>query len=375
MAPYNAYSQVLGASTELEQCNLGTRKGPALPDPGHSISAFNADARLAGRGCCSSAYVVGIVGWNFCTSILLVNSVKFIYVRFDFCFPLFVACLHMLFSWALCAACLCFPQTHFERPLFTCAERVWRVAPFAVCGAATIACSNTALVFLYPSTHEMIQATTPFFALLTSVVFKVKSFNYWAYGAMFPLCCGAALTAAGDVNFSWTGTFLSVASVEFRVLRSLLQGWLLCDDKVDPISLCYYMAPFNVLLFGLGGAVLEGSAPLRQLAACQPRLIAALLLSSVFACTFNIATFLTIKYLDPVGSVVVLNAKIPSTILVSLVLFKNPVEMHQFLALFLTLLGIWLYGKKGSSEDFAKKIVKPGTRSRPMEIKSTLDET
>ncbi|OLP92652.1 hypothetical protein AK812_SmicGene25535 [Symbiodinium microadriaticum] len=46
---------------------------------------------------------VVIVIFNFGTSILLVNSVKYLYTFSGFEFPLFIASMHMVFSWALTA--------------------------------------------------------------------------------------------------------------------------------------------------------------------------------------------------------------------------------------------------------------------------------
>merc|ERR1719245_816262 len=106
----------------------------------------------------------------------------------------------MVFSWALTAA-IVHQRIAQSRP-FSFKERAQKVFPIAVFNTCSIGFANAALTFIFPSLHEMIQGTTPLFTLLSSVVLESKRFNGWAYAAMLPVCGGAALSAASEINFS-----------------------------------------------------------------------------------------------------------------------------------------------------------------------------
>jgi solute carrier family 35 protein E1 len=194
----------------------------------------------------------------------------------------------------------------------------------------------------------MLSSTTPLFTLLMAVVLEGKRFSAWSYLAMVPLCSGTAVSTASELNFDLVGALLSVLSVWLRALKATLQGRLLCDEKVDSVTLCYYMAPFNVMLFGLGSAFTEGAAPFRRLLGPEEdsgMLMLSILGSSLLACTFNVANFFMVTHLGAVGSTVVNNAKTPATIALSLLLFGNAVTLRQLSGFGITFFGVWLYGR------------------------------
>eukprot|EP00392_Amoebophrya_sp_AT5.2_P014444 g14593.t1 len=98
--------------------------------------------------------------------------------------------------------------------------QVSTVVPFAALGAFSIGAGNMSLVLLYPSFHEMIQNTTPFWTLLVMVFLGGKSYNWYSYLAMIPICCGGSLCCLGEVNFSLLGILFSFASSLLRVTKS-----------------------------------------------------------------------------------------------------------------------------------------------------------
>lgn len=317
------------------------------------------EANEAGRW---QLYLKGftIVLFNFTTSILLVNSVKCLYDWCGFKFPLFIAALHMAFSWITTAVSL---HLRGDCHFMSIRERVEKVLPFTLFHAASLACANFALTYMYPSYHEMIQCLTPLFTLGTSMILDGKRYNSWAYWAMIPVCGGGAICSFNEVNFSVVGCSFSLGSVFFRSLKTILQGRLLCDQNVDSITLCFYMAPFNLTILAMSSILTEGTKPLRALLgtdssfAEQFYLWMWLLVSGVLACSFNILSYMTIKHLSPVGTNVIGNAKTPAIILLSTLFFGNPVKDLQWLGLLVTFFGIILHSQKG----------------RTLEVKKTLD--
>ncbi|CAE7938429.1 unnamed protein product [Symbiodinium sp. KB8] len=227
------------------------------------------------------------------------------------------------------------------------------VLPFTILQAASLASANVALTHIYPSYHEMIQSTTPLFTLVSSMIFDGRRYNCWAYWAMLPVCGGAVISSWSEANFSLLGSALSALAVAFRALKTILQGRLLCEQKVDSITLCYYMAPYNLAIFSIASAAVEGIQPVRQLLGFdstfveQVYLAGSLLTSCILACAFNVASYLIIKHMSPVGATVIANAKTPATILTSVFIFGNSVGALQILGFAVTILGVWLHSQKG----------------------------
>ena len=55
-----------------------------------------------------------------------------------------------------------------------------------------------ALVFLFPSFHEMLQNTTPFWTVVCCILFAGKMYNTAAYLALIPVTFGGAICAWGE---------------------------------------------------------------------------------------------------------------------------------------------------------------------------------
>ena len=56
------------------------------------------------------------------------------------------------------------------------------VGPFAFFGASCVACANTALLYIYPSLHEMIQNLGPIWQIIvTKLLLHDKNYNMWIY--------------------------------------------------------------------------------------------------------------------------------------------------------------------------------------------------
>ena len=75
----------------------------------------------------------------------------------DWCgfkFPLFIAGTHMVFSWVATAMSLHLGSASNFMPM---AERMEKVLPFTLFHAASLACANFALTYMYPSYHVLWQ--------------------------------------------------------------------------------------------------------------------------------------------------------------------------------------------------------------------------
>merc|ERR1712151_1012403 len=222
------------------------------------------------------------------------NMTKYIYVTWKFKYPIWLTATHMVASFGMSAIAIHGCKLVPNRRVLSFKEQVQKVAPFGLLGASSIACGNTALVYLYPSLHEMLQNSTPAFTLIFSRLLVGKAYNTAAYASLVPITFGGALCAVGEPSAILVlGLIASLLAVVFRALRTVLQERLLRgEDPIDSLTLLFYTAPFNLLLFLLASSYKERVQPWTDILEV-PR--AGQVFIAITACTaalFNLFNFL-----------------------------------------------------------------------------------
>ncbi|CAD7938981.1 unnamed protein product [Amoebophrya sp. A120] len=74
-------------------------------------------------------------------------------------------------------------------------QQLLLIGPLSFCGAASIASSNTALLFLFPHVHELLQQLCPVFNLLLQRT--SKNYHVFVYLALVPIIIGSMLCVKG----------------------------------------------------------------------------------------------------------------------------------------------------------------------------------
>lgn len=295
---------------------------------------------------------------SFIVGMVMTNINKFIYTRYDFAFPLMITMFNMLFSWGACVIFLKWRgEAKVDLPWNTF---IYHVTPIALTSAASIGSANIALVYLFPSFHLMINSATPLLTVIsTRCMFRYR-YNTATWISMIPICGGSFLCIGGELNFQMTGLIFSFLALAFRAVKNALQGYLLYDCKLDAMGLLSLVSPIGFVVFAAWSALQEGFAPWERI--LQPgdfELKFALLMSCVCACSYNIISFLLIKYLSVVVSAVLLNIRCPCSIMVSLLVFGNSVTMTQFAGFACVTGGVLYhnkYGKRLKDEDMHNDI-------------------
>jgi len=197
-----------------------------------------------------------------------------------------------------------------------------------------------------------------------------------------PIICGGLILCCGrEANFHLTGAMLAIGATLLRALKSVMQEKLLVDpaERLDSVTLLYYMSPHAALLLFIASLIFEGVAPIRLLLPFHlpfiglpldtaqvtgvPVLVSILLASCIAACILNLTGNEVTKLTSAVMLQVLGNLKACLLILVSVAIFKNKLEPLQAVGMSICLFGMWIYQSKGAvvSED-----VKPAVGAKSM---------
>jgi len=300
-------------------------------------------------------FKVCLVIANLSMNVLLINSMKYVFVHFHYEYPLFVTSTHMIFSYIVAAMFIHVLKIEKNHVVLSWWDHLTKIIPLSCVAATSIACGNMALKYLYPSFNEMIQTTSPLATVVVAYIMTSNRYNYWGLMSLFPVCFGCIFCIEGEINFSLLGTFFGFAAVFLRGIKNVVQASLLRDQQppVPASSLLYYQAPYAFCIYIGASLAVEGLTPIKILANYQEnwKLILGVSATGLIACTFNLMTFTVIKYLDAVGAVVVGNVKVPVIFLISYLLFGSSVTLPQLFGSVIAMSGVYIFNKYGTTCD------------------------
>lgn len=314
-----------------------------------------------------------VISW-FILNIAIGTSTKWIFVFGNICvrhkgcnafkFPLAITVLHMLFSWGMCAFYIFFVKGGLKGKPLTLEQQFYKMAPLSLSFALSVAMGNLSLKYIFPSFNQMLGSMSPLITVALAVVVQGKCYNMWTWGSMPVICGGLALCSVKEANFHLLGAFYALGATVLRAVKSIIQGKLLTgSDKLDSVTLLYYMAPWAALWLGVLTVMTEGLRPLNLLAYSlymEPaqdiptvtggsHVLFLLIISGLNACLLNIANFLVTSYTSPVTLQVLGNVKSCLSIAVSVAVFRNELKGEQAVGVVICLFGVWLYQHKGGS--------------------------
>mmetsp|Transcript_116739 Transcript_116739/g.355171 ORF Transcript_116739/g.355171 Transcript_116739/m.355171 type:complete len:340 (-) Transcript_116739:95-1114(-) len=308
---------------------------------------------------------VAVVAAWFVLNTAMGSSTKWIFLYGKICneshgchtykFPLTITFIHMVFSWVMC-----FLHMHYVRGAkadLSFDQQLRKVAPLAACFALSVASGNLSLKYLYPSFNQMLGSMAPLITVVIAMVMQGKRFNAWTWISMPVICGGLVVCTVREVNFNIFGAFFATGAMVLRAMKSIMQGRLLGpSEKLDSVTLLYYMAPWSAALLLVFGLVAEGTEPLTLLlgglrgrgTSGTAYVLLLLLVSGLNACLLNVANFLVTAHTSAVTLQVLGNVKNCLAIVVSVTIFRNQLTPEQVLGVLTCLFGVWLYNWKGA---------------------------
>ncbi|KAF8071001.1 sugar phosphate/phosphate translocator [Scenedesmus sp. PABB004] len=251
-------------------------------------------------------------------------------------------------------------------------RQMWKISLLASIFCVTIVLGNLSLKYIPVSFNQAIGATTPFFTAIFAVLMQGHKEAGLTYLTLVPIAGGVVIASGGEPLFNLLGFTACLLATSGRALKSVVQAMLLTDatEKLDPMSLLFYMSSFSVLLLLPTTLLLEPGvfAQVHGLIYSRPGFFWSLLFNSCIAYLVNLTNFLVTKYTSALTLQVLGNMKGVIAAGISIALFKNPVTAKGMLGYLITVCGVVAYsetkrrhklrqihdtGKTASMEDMA----------------------
>ncbi|KAF4356347.1 hypothetical protein F8388_022394 [Cannabis sativa] len=252
--------------------------------------------------------------------VLLLN--KFLLSNYGFRFPIFLTMCHM----SACAILSYFSIIFLKIVPFQMIKsrsQFLKIATLSVVFCASVVGGNISLRYLAVSFNQAVGATTPFFTAL---------FAYF-----------------GEPGFHLFGFIMCLSATAARAFKSVLQGILLSSEgeKLNSMNLMLYMSPIAVLVLLPASLIMEPRVieQTLNLGREDKFMWLLLLVNSVLAYSANLSNFLVTKHTSPLTLQVLGNAKGAVAVVISILLFRNPVTVVGIGGYTITVMGVVAYGE------------------------------
>ncbi|RWR85882.1 Triose-phosphate transporter domain-containing protein [Cinnamomum micranthum f. kanehirae] len=301
-------------------------------------------------------FTIGLVAsWYFSNiGVLLLN--KYLLSNYGFKYPIFLTMCHMTACSLLSYVAIAWMKIV---PMQMVRSRVqfMKIATLGLVFCGSVVSGNVSLRFLPVSFNQAIGATTPFFTAVFAYIMTVKREAWLTYAALVPVVAGVVIASGGEPSFHLFGFIICVAATAARALKSVLQGILLSSEgeKLNSMNLLLYMAPIAVVFLLPATLLMEENVVGITLALARKdfKIIWYLLFNSALAYFVNLTNFLVTKHTSALTLQVLGNAKGAVAVVVSILIFKNPVSVTGMFGYTLTVVGVILYSeskKRSKSE-------------------------
>ncbi|KAK9734789.1 hypothetical protein RND81_04G163100 [Saponaria officinalis] len=300
-------------------------------------------------------FTIGLITFWYSSNIGVLLLNKFLLSNYGFKYPIFLTMCHMMACSLLsyiAIVWLKFVQIQTIRSTlqFTKIATLSAVFCFSVVGG------NISLRYLPVSFNQAVGATTPFFTAIFAYLMTFKREGWVTYVTLIPVVTGVIIASGGEPLFNLFGFIMCISATAARALKTVLQGILLSSEgeKLNSMNLLMYMAPIAVVCLIPAALIMEKNVVgiTVALAREDAKILWYLLFNSCLAYFVNLTNFLVTKHTSALTLQVLGNAKGAVAVVVSILIFRNPVSVTGMLGYCLTIIGVILYSE-------AKKRNKP----------------
>ncbi|XP_010907994.1 probable sugar phosphate/phosphate translocator At3g11320 isoform X2 [Elaeis guineensis] len=310
---------------------------------------------MSGKGNSPSAslvtgrlFTVGLVTAWYSSNIGVLLLNKYLLSNYGFKYPIFLTMCHMtscsLLSYVAIAWLKLVPmQTVRSRLQF------WKIAALSLVFCGSVVSGNVSLRYLPVSFNQAVGATTPFFTAVFAYIMTLRREAWITYVTLIPVVTGVIIASGGEPSFHLFGFIMCIGATAARALKSVLQGILLSSEgeKLNSMNLLLHMAPIAVIFLLPATLFMEENVVGITIALAREdiRIIWYLLFNSALAYFVNLTNFLVTKHTSALTLQVLGNAKGAVAVVVSILIFRNPVSVTGMLGYTLTVIGVILYSE------------------------------
>ncbi|KAJ7959132.1 UDP-galactose transporter 1 [Quillaja saponaria] len=281
--------------------------------------------------------------WLFNVTVIIMN--KWIFQKLDFKFPLSVSCVHFICS-AIGAYIVI--KVLKLKPLIAVEpqDRWRRIFPMSFVFCINIVLGNVSLRYIPVSFMQTIKSFTPATTVFLQWLVWRKYFDWRIWASLVPIVGGILLTSVTELSFNMFGFCAALIGCLATSTKTILAESLLHGYKFDSINTVYYMAPFATMILAVPAMLLEGNGILDWLNT-HPYPWSALIIifsSGVLAFCLNFSIFYVIHSTTAVTFNVAGNLKVAVAVLISWMIFRNPISPMNAVGCAITLVGCTFYG-------------------------------
>jgi drug/metabolite transporter (DMT)-like permease len=327
---------------------MGGAASSSVPPRGGAPALFAGSLPPGGRSPAARLAFTLIIVFLWYSSnigVLLLN--KWLLSSTPFKQPVFLTLCHML-ACATLGYVLSLGDWTPIKPLRS-KRQLGKVCALSALFCTTIVLGNLSLKYIPVSFNQMLGAMTPVFTAFFAALLMSARETPMTYLTLAPVVGGVVVASGAEPAFHLLGFVACVSATAGRALKSVVQSMLLTDaaEKLDPMSLLFYMSCFSVLLLLPATAILEPTAfaTTRALVEASPGFFWWLLGNSCLAYAVNLTNFLVTKYTSALTLQVLGNCKGVIAAVVSVLLFKNKVTPRGMLGYAVTVAGVFLYSE------------------------------
>lgn len=293
-------------------------------------------------------FTAGLVSFWYSSNIGVLLLNKYLLSNYGFKYPIFLTMCHMTACSILSYAAISWLKVV---PLQAIRSRVqlFKIATLSVVFCASVVSGNISLRYLPVSFNQAVGATTPFFTAVFAYLMTMKREAWLTYVTLIPVVTGVMITSGGEPSFHLFGFIMCIGATAARALKTVLQGILLSSEgeKLNSMNLLMYMAPIAVACLIPAALIMEREVIgiTIALARDDTRILWYLLFNSALAYFVNLTNFLVTKHTSALTLQVLGNAKGAVAVVISILIFRNPVTMTGMFGYGITVFGVILYSE------------------------------
>ncbi|KAF8394958.1 hypothetical protein HHK36_018897 [Tetracentron sinense] len=293
-------------------------------------------------------FTVGLVTAWYSSNIGVLLLNKYLLSNYGFKYPIFLTMCHMTACSVMSYASIAWIKMV---PMQTIGSRIqfMKISALSLVFCTSVVSGNISLRFLPVSFNQAIGATTPFFTAVFAYIMTVKRESWLTYVTLIPVVTGVIIASGGEPSFHLFGFIMCVGATAARALKTVVQGILLSSEgeKLNSMNLLMYMAPIAVVFLLPATLLMEGNVVgiTQALARKDINIVWYLLFNSTLAYFVNLTNFLVTKHTSALTLQVLGNAKGAVAVVVSILIFKNPISVIGMFGYAITVTGVVLYSE------------------------------